>query len=120
MLGSQRPIVGGMDGSGGPEKVAKLAPEDRQLCVTLAYSLMTLCETNRTRFEALASVILDSVPPERSEPGARAQLIELLLIKGGKAIAQILTAAGVLAELADDIWIAASHDIFHGIVKIIT
>ena len=88
-----------------------ITPEDRRLCVVLAYSLMTLRERNVDRFEAIVETIFDSVPEAASVKRGRAMLRELLIINGGK-IAQALVAAGLMAGLADDIYRDASHHVF--------
>jgi hypothetical protein len=56
---------------------------ERRLCVVLAYALMELRAKNQDRFEAIASVVFDSVPEARPWNG-HALLRELLIVKGGK------------------------------------
>jgi hypothetical protein len=60
-------------------------PEERRLCVILAYALMGLKRHNADRFEIIAQTIMDNAPELADFSRGRELLRELLIVKGGRA-----------------------------------
>jgi hypothetical protein len=62
--------------------MSRSTPEERRLCVVLAYALMGLQHRNADRFEIIARTIIDNAPELADLSRGRELLRNLLIVNG--------------------------------------